>query len=68
MFMRARDGSSLRSMTRAAIWQVLHDLVPNRDLGDDHFTRRDPERAMRRILQEANGFGLTIRFEPIATA
>ncbi|MFJ9479148.1 IS110 family transposase [Streptomyces mirabilis] len=49
-----------------AIWYVLHDHAPYRDLGADHFTRRDPERAMRRMLKEANSLGLTIRFEPIS--
>ncbi|WP_405918405.1 transposase [Streptomyces sp. NBC_00728] len=48
-----------------AVWHVLHDHEPYRDLGADHFTRRDPERAMRRMLKEANSLGLTIRFDPI---
>ncbi|MGW7825069.1 hypothetical protein ACWGLF_45395 [Streptomyces puniciscabiei] len=47
------------------IWHVLHDKTHYRELGSDHFTRRDPERAMRRMLKEANSLGLTIRFEPI---
>jgi transposase len=29
-----------------AIWHVLHDKVPFRDLRADHFTRRNPERAI----------------------
>ncbi|OHV40416.1 transposase [Parafrankia colletiae] len=48
-----------------AIWHVLHDRVPYRDLGADHFAKRDPERAMRRMIKQANSLGLTIRFEPI---
>lgn len=48
-----------------AIWHVLHDKARYRELGADHFTRRDPERAMRRMIKEANSLGLTIRFEPI---
>ncbi|MGW3916195.1 IS110 family transposase [Streptomyces sp. NPDC005070] len=48
-----------------AIWHVLHDHTPYRELGPDHFTRRDPERAMRRMTKEANSLGLTVRFEPI---
>ncbi|NUK60634.1 hypothetical protein HRW23_00075 [Streptomyces lunaelactis] len=48
-----------------AIWHVLHDKTAYRELGADHFTRRDPERAMRRMLKEANRLGLTVRFEPI---
>lgn len=38
---------------------------PYRELGADHFTRRGPERAMRRMIKEANSLGLAIRFEPI---
>jgi transposase len=49
-----------------AIWQVLHDHVPCHDLGADYFAKRDPERAMRRMIKEANSLGLTVRFEPIA--
>jgi len=48
-----------------AIWHVLHDKTDYHDLGADYFTRRDPERAMRRMTKEANRLGLTIRFEPI---
>ncbi|MCW8102238.1 hypothetical protein OOZ58_37680 [Streptomyces tauricus] len=51
-----------------AVWLVLHDHVPYRELGADHFTRRDAARAIRRMLKEANTLGLTIRFEPVATA
>jgi hypothetical protein len=51
-----------------AIWHVLHDKTDYRDLGADYFTRRDPERAMRRMTKEANRLGLTIRFEPIRAA
>ncbi|RZB14787.1 IS110 family transposase [Streptomyces sp. F001] len=51
-----------------AIWHVLHDHVPYRDLGADYFTKRDPERAMRRMIKEANSLGMTLRFEPITTS
>jgi transposase len=50
-----------------AIWHVLHDKVPYRELGADYFAKRDPERAMRRMIKEANSLGMTIRFEPITT-
>ncbi|MEV6841727.1 IS110 family transposase [Streptomyces sp. NPDC051133] len=49
-----------------AIWHVLHDQVPYRELGADYFTKRNPERAMRRMIKEANSLGLTLRFEPIS--
>lgn len=48
-----------------AIWHVLHDHVTFQDLGADYFTKRDPQRAMRRMIKEANSLGLTIRFDPI---
>jgi hypothetical protein len=48
-----------------AIWQILTDKVPYRDLGADYFARRDPTRAMRRITAQANALGLTVRFDPI---
>ena len=51
-----------------AIWHVLHDHVPYRELGADYFTRRDPQRAIRRMTKEANSLGLTVRFDPIQEA
>ncbi|MCY0932167.1 hypothetical protein OTB20_39595 [Streptomyces sp. H27-H1] len=47
------------------IWHALRDHTPYRGLGADHFTHRDPERAMRRMIKEANSLGMTVRFEPI---
>ncbi|MEU9056456.1 hypothetical protein AB0D37_39735 [Streptomyces sp. NPDC048384] len=44
-----------------AIWHVLHDKVPYRELGADYFAKRDPERAMRRMIKEANN-GRAISF------
>lgn len=49
-------------------WHVLHDHTVHRDLGADYFTKRDPQRAMRRMVKEANSLGLTIRFDPIEQA
>jgi hypothetical protein len=48
-----------------AIWHVLHDKSTYRELGAAHFTRRNPERTLRRMRKEANSLGLTVRFEPI---
>lgn len=48
-----------------AIWHVLTADVDYRDLGGDYFTKRDPERAMRRITRQANALGFTVRFDPI---
>jgi transposase len=48
-----------------AIWHVLTERVPFRELGPEHFTRQDPQRAIRRITKQANALGLTVRFDPI---
>jgi len=48
-----------------AIWHVLHDHAPYHELGPDYFAKRDPERAIRRMIKEANSLGLTVRFDPI---
>ena len=49
-----------------AIWHILRNKIPHRDLGADYFAKRDPQRAMRRMTKEANALGLTIRFDPIS--
>jgi transposase len=48
-----------------AIWHILTNKVTHQDLGSDYFTRRDPQRAMRQIVKQANALGLTVRFDPI---
>jgi len=48
-----------------AAWHMLTDNVDYHDLGGDYFTKQDPERAMRRIIRQANALGLTVRFDPI---
>ncbi|WP_371750432.1 hypothetical protein OG302_42660 [Streptomyces sp. NBC_01283] len=51
-----------------AIWHILRNKTRYQDLSTAYFTRRDPERAMRRMTKKANRLGLTVRFEPIAAA
>ena len=48
-----------------AVWHMLTDNVDYQDLGGDFFTKQDPERAIRRIIRQANVLGLTVRFDPI---
>ena len=48
-----------------AVWHMLTDDVDYQDLGGDYFTKRDPERTLRRITRQANALGLTVRFDPI---
>ncbi|TDC89578.1 hypothetical protein E1285_16225 [Actinomadura sp. 7K507] len=51
-----------------AIWHILKHKTGYQELGADYFARRDPERAMRRMIKEANRLGLTVRFEPARAA
>jgi transposase len=51
-----------------AVWHMLTHDVDYHDLGGDYFTRRDPERALRRIVRQANALGFTVRFDPIQAA
>jgi transposase len=51
-----------------AIWHVLHDKVKHKDLGADYFAKRDPQRAMKRMVREANALGMTVRFDPTPAA
>jgi transposase len=51
-----------------AAWHMLTHDVDYHDLGGDYFTRRDPERAMQRIIRQANALGFTVRFDPIQAA
>ena len=48
-----------------AVWHMLINNIDYHDLGPDHFTRRDPDRVLRRITQQANTLGYTVRFDPI---
>lgn len=67
---RGRQRALVAVMNKLAIavWHVLHDKVKHKDLGADHFAKRDPQRAMRRMIREANTLGMTVRFDPIPTA
>jgi transposase len=46
--------------TAIAIWYILHDKVPYRELGPDYFARRDPDKVRRRIHTLARSIGATI--------
>jgi len=50
------------------IWAAFGGCRDYHDLGGDYFTRRDPERAMRSIVRQANALGFTVRFDPIQAA
>jgi hypothetical protein len=47
---------------------MLTDDTDYHDLGGDYFTRRDAERALRRLTRQANALGYTVRFDPVPEA
>jgi transposase len=47
-----------------AVWHMLSDNVNYHDLGGDYFTKQDPQRAIRRIIRQANDLGLTSPLRP----
>jgi hypothetical protein len=59
---------ALQHSRLTAVWHMLTDDADYHDLGGDYFSRVDPERAMRRIVRQANALGFTVRFDPIQTA
>jgi transposase len=59
---------ALQHSILTAVWHMLTDDADYHDLGGDYFARLDPERAMRRIVRQANALGFTVRFDPIPAA
>ena len=51
-----------------AVWHMLTHDVDYHELGGDYFTRLDPDRALNRIIRQANALGFTVRFDPIQAA
>ncbi|MGW9024405.1 IS110 family transposase [Streptomyces sp. NPDC055722] len=47
-----------------AIWHMLTDNVPYRELGSSYFRQRDPERAARRAITALNQLGYTVTLNP----
>ncbi|GAA3379592.1 hypothetical protein GCM10020367_63770 [Streptomyces sannanensis] len=48
-----------------AAWHILHDLVPYRDLGPDHFTNRlGIDRQKRRLLAQLAALGFDVDLAP----
>ena len=65
---RRKPLSPIEHSILTAVWHMLTDDVDYHDLGGDYFARLDPERAMRRIVRQANALGFTVRFDPIQAA
>lgn len=52
-----------------SVWHMLTNHQPYHDLGNDHFTRLNPEHAARRAVNQLNQLGYTVTLNPInATA
>jgi len=49
-----------------AIWHMLSSGELYRDLGEDYFTRRDPERVTRRLVRQLEDLGHTVTLEAAA--
>ena len=59
---------AIQHSIQTAVWHMFTDDVDYADLGGYYFARLDPERAMRRIVCQANALGFTVLFEPIQAA
>lgn len=47
-----------------ACWHMLSTGETYRDLGEDHFARRDPEHARRRLVRQLEALGHSVILEP----
>lgn len=43
-----------------AAFHIIRDRVVYRDLGADHFTKRDPAKAAKRLLERLDGLGYAV--------
>jgi transposase len=48
-----------------SVWHMLSGDTDYRDIGADHFLRRDPERERRRAIAALNKLGYTVTLNPI---
>jgi hypothetical protein len=47
-----------------AIYHMLHDRVPYRELGSDYFPHDQPERRAKRLVQQLRVLGFTVQLSP----
>jgi transposase len=69
--LRARRGAKKAILAVAAsmltaIWHMLKDGVEYRDLGADHFSRRDRSKAILRLVRRLNDLGCDVQLTPQA--
>lgn len=51
-----------------AVWNMLDTGSYYCDLGEDHFTRLDPERAKNRAIAQLRQMGYSVTIAPLAAA
>ena len=51
-----------------AVWHILHDGVPNQELGASHFDRLNIERLRRHYLRRLEELGVKVTVQPIDQA
>jgi transposase len=71
--LRARRGAKKAILAVAAsmltaIWHMLKNGVEYRDLGADHFARRDRAKAVLRLVRRLNDLGCNVEITPQAAA
>jgi transposase len=71
--LRARRGAKKAIIAVAgsmltAAYHILRDSVPYKDLGPDHFTRRDKKHAVRRLQRRIEDLGFAVEIRPAATS
>jgi transposase len=59
---------ALQHSILVSVWHMLSANTGYRDLGADHFLRRDPERERRRAITALNKLGYTVTLNPIEPA
>src|SRR5205814_763840 len=47
-----------------AAFHILRDRVVYQDLGADHFTKRDPAKAAKRLVKRLEGLGYAVEARP----
>jgi hypothetical protein len=57
------SGKGIQAMLTAA-FHIIRDRVVYRDLGADHFTKRDPAKAAKRLLKRLEGLGYAVEARP----
>lgn len=71
--LRARRGAkkaiiAVAASMLTAAYHILRNAVPYKDLGPDHFTRRDKQHAVRRLQRRIEDLGFAVEIRPAAAS